>query len=66
MRVDVVDLVAGSHAGLFQRRLHHAHPAVAVLRWRGDVIRVGAHAVADELGVDAARRAAWRTPAPRG
>ncbi len=41
---------------MLQRRLHDAHAAVAVLGRRGDVERVGAHAVADELGVD--RRAA--------
>ena len=31
---------------------HHAECAVAIFRRRGDVERVGAHAVADDLGVD--------------
>ncbi len=31
---------------------HHAERSVAIFRWAGDVIRVAAHAVTDDLGQD--------------
>ena len=37
---------------LAMRRAHHAERAIAVLGRRGDVVGVGRHAVAHELGVD--------------
>ena len=66
VRVDVIDLV-GVEAGVAQRVGHAAHRAFAVFARRGDVVRVGAHAVARELAVDAraARLARARTPRAR-
>ena len=55
VRVDVVNLI-GTDTGRRDRRVHHAEGAIAVLRWRGHVIRVTGHAIADHLGVN--RRAA--------
>ena len=52
VRVDVVDLRAASMPALSSAAPHHADRAVAVLGRRGDVVRVGGHAVADDLGVD--------------
>ena len=55
VRVDVRDLVR-VRAGVTERVAHDAERAVAVLRRRGDVVRVAGHPVAGDLGVD--RRAA--------
>ena len=52
-------------AGALERRAHAAKGAVAVLGRRGDVEGVARHAVADDLGIDAGRRAPWRAPASR-
>ena len=61
MRVDVVDLLR-LEAWRPERVAHHAEGAVAVFGRRGDVVGVAAHAVADHLGQNVARRAAARAP----
>src|ERR1700682_2390460 len=59
VRVDVIDL-RRLDASALHGRAHHAERAVAVLRGGGDVVRIGGHAVPDDLRVDA------RTALPRG
>src|SRR6516165_3381061 len=48
VRVDVANIF-GREFGVLQRRFHHAKSAVAVFRRLGDMIRVTAHPVADNL-----------------
>src|SRR5436309_2113531 len=52
VRVDVID-PGRRDAGALERLVHDAERAVAVVGRRRDVVRVGRHAVADQLGVDA-------------
>ena len=66
VRVDVVDLRRARCRRSRAPSLITRTRAVAVLGRRGDVVRVGRHAVADQLGVDRARRAPARARAPRG
>ncbi len=65
VRVDQVDLV-GRHAAPLQRHLHRPCRAVAALDRLDHVPAVGRRAVADDLGVDASRRAPSRARGPRG
>ena len=50
MCVDVLDLV-GIDLGITKRRFHATGRPIAI--GRGDVMRISAHAVADELAIDA-------------
>ena len=71
MRVDVIDLV-GLDLGVAQRIAHHAIRAVAVFRWRSDVIRIAGTSRSRQFPPESARRGAWharissstRIPAP--
>src|SRR5688500_15450896 len=51
VRIDVTNLLR-QYVRLRERHLHDPDRATAVLGWGGDVVRVGRHPVADELGID--------------
>src|SRR5580704_13376023 len=48
MRVDVIDLIR-LNTGILNGAIHHAKGPVAILGRAGDVVRIGAHSVADDF-----------------
>ena len=59
MGVDVADRTR-FEVGVRERRLDDANRAISVLGWRGDMVGIGGHAIADDLGDDLRATASGR------